>query len=98
MAKAKKNFSTKVVITSYVLVILFTITCLVYQFIARESIETSLIAFFYGFCGTELLAIAGIKHTKLKNTPTTVVSSDTTCTVDETPTEATVGTEGENNG
>lgn len=64
----KKKFSKKVVITSYVLVILFTITCLVYQFVARESIDATLIAFFYGFCGTELLAIAGIKSVKLIKT------------------------------
>lgn len=61
----KKKFSKKVVITSYVLVILFTITCIVYQFVARDSINTTLIAFFYGFCGTELLAIAGIKSVKI---------------------------------
>ena len=86
----KKKFSTLIVIISYVLVGLFTIACLAYQFIARESIEPSLIQWFYTFFGIEMLSLAGIKWAKISN------GSTVSCI---TPTEETVtGTEGENNG
>lgn len=61
----KKKFSKKVVITSYVLVGIFTIVCLVYQFVARESIDQTLIGFFYSFFGVELLTLGGIKGVRL---------------------------------
>lgn len=63
------KFSKKMVITSYVLVITFTIICLIYQFIARDTISETLITWFYSFVGVELIALAGIKGVKIIRNP-----------------------------
>ena len=90
------QFSKNIVKVSYISIILFTITCLVYQFVARQEVSDVLIGGFFGFCGTELLAIAGIKHSKIKNGGTIAnIVDDVTCANDTTTTDDTTSTEGE---
>lgn len=64
----KKRLSAldKYVIFSFTNIIIFTIISLVYQFITREEVSSTLIVSFFGVFGGELLLLAMIKRLKLK--------------------------------
>ena len=65
---SKKRLSAldKYVIFSFANIIIFTIISLVYQFISREEVSSTLIVSFFGVFGGELLLLAMIKRLKLK--------------------------------
>ena len=68
MARKKKKLSTldKYVIFSLTCIIIFTIICLIYQFVVHEELSSTLIASFYSVFGGELLLLCMIKRLKLK--------------------------------
>ena len=57
----KGKFSKKIVVFSISIVVIYTITAIVYQFVARDALDATLTGCVYGFFGGELLAMAGIK-------------------------------------
>lgn len=59
------DFSKKIVILNFVLIILFTITCFVYQFMARDEISATLIGAFFGAISVDLASLAAIKRKKI---------------------------------
>jgi preprotein translocase subunit SecY len=56
----------KYVIFAFACIIIFTIICLVYQFIVKDELSPTLIASFYAVFGGELLLLCMIKRLKLK--------------------------------
>ena len=56
----------KYVIFSFVMIIIFTVVALVYQFSTDNELSSTLIMSFYGVFGGELLMLAMIKRLKLK--------------------------------
>jgi hypothetical protein len=68
MTGKKKKLSAldKYVIFSFTCIIIFTIICLIYQFIVKDELSSTLIVSFYGVFGGELLLLCMIKRLKLK--------------------------------
>lgn len=56
----------KYVIFSFVMIIIFTVVALFYQFTTDNELSSTLIMSFYGVFGGELLMLAMIKRLKLK--------------------------------
>ena len=56
----------KYVIFSFLMIIIFTVVALFYQFTTDNEISSTLIMSFYGVFGGELLMLAMIKRLKLK--------------------------------
>lgn len=56
----------KYVIFSFVMIIIFTVVALIYQFATDNELSSTLIMSFYGVFGGELLMLAMIKRLKLK--------------------------------
>lgn len=63
----KLDFSKKIVIVNFVLIILFTIVCIVYQFVTREEMSATLIGAFFGTFSIEFAALATIKRKHIAN-------------------------------
>lgn len=57
----KKKFSKRIVMTSIGLVLAYTITAIVYQFLFHDQMDNTLTTCVYSFFGVELLSVAGIK-------------------------------------
>lgn len=68
MTGKKKKLSAldKYVIFSFTCIIIFTMICLIYQFIVKDELSSTLIVSFYGVFGGELLLLCMIKRLKLK--------------------------------
>lgn len=64
--KKKVPALDKYVIFSLSALILFTITTIVYQFITKEELSSTLITCFFGAFGGELFLLCMIKRLKLK--------------------------------
>lgn len=56
----------KYVIFSFLMIIIFTVVALFYQFTTDNELSSTLIMSFYGVFGGELLMLAMIKRLKLK--------------------------------
>lgn len=56
-----KQFSKRVVTFSFSFLVIFTVACMIYQFVSENEISSTLILSVFGFFGTEMLALAGIK-------------------------------------
>lgn len=56
----------KYVVFSFVMIIIFTVIALIYQFSTDNELSSTLIMSFYGVFGGELLMLAMIKRLKLK--------------------------------
>ena len=65
----KKKFRMSKLIVPFVIVSIFSFTGLAIwlQFSGHMELSSTLITCFFAFCGTELLALASIEKTKIKN-------------------------------
>ena len=69
MGKKKKRFRMSKFIVPFVIISIFSFTGLAIwlQFTKTMELSATLITCFFAFCGTELLALASIEKTKIKN-------------------------------
>jgi hypothetical protein len=69
MGKKKKKFRMSKLIVPFVIISIFSFTGLAIwlQFTKTMELSATLITCFFAFCGTELLALASIEKTKIKN-------------------------------
>ena len=61
----KMSTSNKVLLTSIMAVVIFTIACLCIQCVAGVSINDTLITLWYSFWSVEIVSLAGIKVSKV---------------------------------
>lgn len=66
LKEKKLSALDKYVIFSFVMIIIFTVIALIYQFTTDNELSSTLIMSFYGVFGGELLMLAMIKRLKLK--------------------------------
>lgn len=63
--KTKMKTSNKVLITSILAIVLFTIACLYIQYVTSMEVSSTLITVWYTFWTVEIVSLAGIKVTKV---------------------------------
>lgn len=66
MKKKKIPSLTKYVVFSIVMIILFTIVAIYYQFVSDDELSSTLITCYYGCFGGEILSCCLLKIFKLK--------------------------------
>lgn len=62
---SKMSTSNKVLLSSIMAIVIFTIICLYIQYATSTSVSDTLITLWYSFWTVEILSLAGIKITKV---------------------------------
>ena len=64
--RKKKKFSKIIVVLSVVLILVYTISAFVLQFVCGVEVSPTLTTCFYTFFAVEMLSLAGVKARKVK--------------------------------
>lgn len=64
--RKKKKFSKIIVVFSVVLILVYTISAFILQFVAGVEVSSTLTTCFYTFWAVEMLSLAGVKARKVK--------------------------------
>ena len=82
---SKIKTSNKVLLSSIIAIVLFTIACLYIQYTTSIEVSSTLITFWYTFWTVEIVSLAGIKVTKViknYNSKETFCEGDLNCNLE----------------